>query len=165
MRSRQATVTQYDFVGEPRGEVLDHLISAAIDACDRFTVELSGMLLDDRAMQVLRAFEPFLMSCVETSETPGSILAPGDTIKLCTYRLNAASAAVIRASARRLYDWVEPSLPQCLCFLRGSEPWLINLAADAEGCLLLSPEEAAAVRAAVPGLRIRQPRSRDISER
>lgn len=154
-------MTQYDFVREPRGEVLDQLIAAAVEACDRFTVERCRMVLDDRATQVFQRFEPFLIGCEETSETTGSTLWPGDTTTLCTYRLNADSAAVIRSSARGLYDWLEPDLPQCLCFLRGSEAWLINLAADRAGSLLLSPSEAQALQAAIPGLAIRQPAPRD----
>lgn len=151
-------MTQYDFVREPRGEVLDQLITAAVVACDRFTIERSGMELNVRATEVLREFEPYLISCEETSETTRTILWPGDTTTLCTYRLNVDSAAVIRAATRRLYDWLEPDLPQCLCFLRGSEPWLVNLAADREGSLLLSPGEAQGLRAAIPGLKIRPPR-------
>lgn len=158
-------MNQYDFIREPRDEVLDQLISAAVEVCDSFTVELSGMVLDDRATDVLQKFEPYLIGCEETSQTPGSILPPGDTLTLCTYHLNAGSAEIIRRSARRLYDWAEPDLPQCLCFLRGSEPWLINLAADDEGCLLLTPGEADALRAAIPGLQIRQPAPRDIGAR
>lgn len=156
---------QYDFVREPRGEVLDQLISAAVNVCDRFTVELSGMALHDRAADILHEFEPHLIGCEETSRTHGSLLPPGNTVTLCTYHLNEDSAEVIRRSARRLYDWVEPNLPQCLCFLRGSEPWLINLAADDQGCLLLTPSEADALRAAIPALKIRQPAPRDIGAR
>jgi hypothetical protein len=154
-------VTQFDFVREPRGEVLDGLIGEAVRVCDQFTVELSGMELDDQAKLVLERVEPFLVGCEKTWETPGSIMLPEDAVTLCTYRLNTESAMVIRESARGLYDWVEPNLPQDLCFLRETEPWLINLAADRAGSLVLSPSEAQTLRAAIPGLMIRQPTPED----
>jgi hypothetical protein len=149
-------MTQYELVREPRGEVLDRLIAEAVGVCDRFTFERSEMVLHDRAELVLERLKPFLIGCEKKSETPGSIMLPEDAITLCTYRLDADSATVIRESARRLYDWVEPDLPQDLSFLRQSEPWLINLAADRASFLVSSPSEAQRLQAAIPGLQLRQ---------
>lgn len=152
-------MTQFELVREPRGEVLDRLIAEAVGVCDRFTVVLSGMVLGDRAELVIERLKPFLVGCEKTSETPGSIMLPADAITLCTYRLDADSAKVIREAARRLYDWVEPDLPQELCLLRQTEPWLINLAADRAAFLVTSPAEAERLRAAIPGLQLRQVRA------
>ena len=149
-------MAQYELVREPHGEVLDRLIAEAVGVCDRFTVELSGMVLGDRADLVLERIKPFLVGCETTAETPGSITLPEYAVTLCTYRLDADSATVVRESARRLYDWVEPDLPQDLCFLRQTEPWLINLAADHAAFLVTSPNEAERLRAAIPGLQLRQ---------
>lgn len=145
-------ITQYDFVREPRGEQLRGLIAAGAAICDRFTFELSGMQLSSRADAVLVALEPFLMSRVETSETPGSTLLDG-TITLCTYRLTYEPARILAGATDRLYDWAEPELPQDLCLLRGSQPWLITLAADRAASLIVTPGDARALSSG--GLKLR----------
>lgn len=117
------------------------------------------MILSDRATDLLRRLEPFLIGCEETSETTGSVLLSGDTITLCTYRLVPEAAALLRESADRLYDWAEPELPQDLCLLRGTEPWLITLATDRAASLLIPRTEAQAIRVANPGLALREART------
>jgi hypothetical protein len=153
---------QFDILREPRGQVLDQLIELAVQACDRFTVERSQMRLSPDAELVYSRLAPFLMECADVSETPGSILVPPDTITLCTYFLEPGSAAVLREATDHLYGWVEPDLPQDLCFLRGSDTWLINQAADEAACLVMTDEEADAIRIAIPGLALRNLPSRDI---
>lgn len=149
-------MAQFDIVREPRGDVLNKLIDVALEACDRFTIERSEMVMSQRGAEVFRRLQPFLLSRAEVSETPGSIYVPPDTITLCTYSLDEEAAEVIRDATDALYGWVEPDLPQDLCFLRGSAPWLINNAPDRAACLVVSDEEAEAIRRAVPGLSLRR---------
>jgi hypothetical protein len=150
--ARSRRIAQYDFVKEPRGEKLRGLIAAGAAWCDRFTFELSGMELDDRAKTVIAALEPFLLSCVETTRTPGSISL--NPVTLCTYRLTYEPARILADASDRLYDWVEPQLPQDLCFLHGNQRWLITLAADRAASLFVTPGEAAAMEAG--GLKLRR---------
>ena len=98
----------------------------------------------------------------KSPKTPGSIYVPPDTITLCTYSLDTESAAVIRDASDRLYGWLEPDLPQDLCFLRGTEPWLVNNAVDDFACLIITREEAASLRTTIPGLVLREVPSSDI---
>jgi hypothetical protein len=153
---------QFDLMREPRGDVLSKLLDVAIEACDRFTVERSDMVMSPRGAEVYRRLQPFLLSQAVVSETPGSIYVPPDTVTLRTYSLDAEAAEVIREATDKLYGWVEPDLPQDLCFLRGSAPWLVNHAADEASCLVVSDDEAAAIEKAVPGLSLQKLPSRDI---
>lgn len=153
---------QFEFAREPRGNVLHGLIRAATDACDRFTVELSGMYLSPHARDVQRKLEPFLIGCADVTMAPTGRMLAGDEVTLCTYRLVPEAATILRDAADHLYAWVEPDLPQDLCFLRGGDTWLINEASEEGAALLLTREEAEALQIKVPGLSLREVRASDI---
>ena len=104
---------------------------------------------------MLDELAPYLMSTEDTSESPASA-TPFGTFTVCTYRLTPAAAVIIRGATDGLYGWAEPTLPQDLCFMSGSGPWLITLGSDRESLLIATRAEVATIRANVPGLRLRE---------
>lgn len=150
---KEAVVPDYNVLREPRADVFRALVDAATGSCDRFLWVLSGMALKKCARVLLVRLEPFLIGCEDVAEYPGTVLMSG-TITTCTYRLDRESGSILRGAADGLYEWVEPDLPQDLCFLWGPEPWLINMASDEEAVLHASEAEVAKLRAAIPGLEL-----------
>jgi hypothetical protein len=129
-------------------------MDAATDVCDRFLFHLYGLSLAASGQRVLDELAPFLMKSEDTSVSPASA-TPFGTFTVFTYRLTPASADILRAATDRLYGWLEPALPQDLCFMRGAVPWLITLASDREALMITTAEEAASIRARVRGLKLR----------
>jgi len=138
---------------EPRGPQLRALLEVGLDYCDRFLVALTDMKRSQRAEELLASLEPFLIERRETNEYPaGSV--PWCTITVSTYRLNRASLELLLAATDRLFDWLEPELPNDLCLLRGDEAWLITMASDRVALLALDGPERLDVSQRIPGLRL-----------
>jgi len=116
------------------------------------------MPLSASGLTLLQELVPYRIGCAEVSEYPAAQLLD-ETVTVCRYSLSPDSVAVLRRAARRLYAWAEPDLPNDLCLMRGSEPWLITMAADHAASLIISPGELDRLQARVPGLAVRPSRT------
>jgi hypothetical protein len=112
------------------------------------------MNLTDHAKSVLDSSSPFLLECEETDRYPAAVL-PWGTVTICSYSLTLESARILLSATNRLFDWLEPDLPNDLCFLKGDEPWLITMASDRVALLALEQEEMDSLCRRIPGLRLK----------
>lgn len=151
--SAKSEYRDYRLGHEPRGDELEALLSRAGEYCDRFLVALSGMELSEAGNQLLERLTPFLIQREETNHYPAATL-PWGTLTVCTYRLDAQSRLILSAAAHRLFQWVEPDLPNDLCLLRGEQPWLVTMASDRVAIVTLDERQRDRLRETIPALRL-----------
>lgn len=138
---------------EPRGALLRDLLLTGLRYCDQFLVALSAMKLTEHGRAVVTALEPFLIECADKEEYPAARLLSG-TMAVCTYRLSPESVEVLLSATDRLFEWVEPDLPNDLCLLRGDQPWLVTMASDHEAVLVLEESQLEEMAALARDLRL-----------
>lgn len=146
-------MTDYLVTREPQGETLRNLISIAAERCNTFLFVLEDMALSERGTEVVARLEPMLLSREETNEYPAGTL-PWDTVTAYTYRVTPESVAIVCEATDRLFSWLQPDLPNDLCFLRNGRPWMTTMASDRELLLTLDEAEYRELRSRLRGLRL-----------
>jgi hypothetical protein len=65
--------------------------------------------------------------------------------------------SVLIEASEGLFSWTQPELPEDLClFRKDGEPWLVTIAHEKDGYLVLSPNESAALTESIPTLSLQQ---------
>jgi hypothetical protein len=143
----------YQLATEPTGRQYAHLIDVAKTYCSRFLlVERHDLSLGQRAKDVIAALDRFLLAHAEASEWPGTRLI-GHAALVREYTFDDDSAEALVAWAPRLYTWQQPDMLEDLCLLQSDRlPWLITIAHEGDGYLVLGPNAAQLLQAG--GLRI-----------
>jgi hypothetical protein len=109
--------------------------------------------LTDRGLGVLESLNPFVEQRVKSPRWPGTELVGADA-DLFYCRLDAESSQLIKSATDHLYGWCHPNLPEDLCLLRADrEPWLVTIAHEHDGYLVLSESERQNLLALLPALR------------
>jgi hypothetical protein len=144
-----------DVTREPKGREYERLLQLAVRRCKTASVVVRPTVdLASSGEQFLRSLEGHLVGVRDVSEWPGTVLH-GHSAKL--YEI-ALDDWLVDALARpgRLYAWVQPSLPEDLCFYRADgSSWLATIAHEADAYLELSAAELTELRTAIPNLSVR----------
>jgi hypothetical protein len=151
----------YDISKEPSAESYREVIMSAAEYCAAFTLVVrSSVGVDESATNLLSRLGTFLISESEESKWPGTHLLEGNAMVYKFVVCQEALDLLISASGN-LFGWLQPSLPEDLCFLRPDEsPWLVTIAHEKDGYFLLAEDEVEKLRKTVPDLRLR-PHSKD----
>lgn len=106
--------------------------------------------------RTLQTLERDLVLKSERREWPGTRL-PGGSATVYLVRLTKRSLETLCSRASRLYEWVQPRLPEDLCLMRNrSRSMLVSISHERDAYLLLSKDEQQELLSAVPNLRIRR---------
>lgn len=117
-----------------KGQTYKEFLQFAFYICDEFIlVRRYDMDFDSNALSVLEALEPFLIEMNKKSSWPGTTLFE-QTADVYTYKTVNEAQKILSASANSLFSWVQPSLPEDLCFLKKQIPWAENTAHE-EQCI------------------------------
>jgi hypothetical protein len=133
----------YGFRAEPSGPTYERLVRLAPTYCTQALLvvrdeggmsEALATVLRDLAAQSRRA-----------SSWPGTRLIGADAT-VYEAPLSPANVAILCAAGDRLYGWLQPDLPEDLCFLRADgSAWLTSIAHEGDAFLTMRPHEAADV--------------------
>jgi hypothetical protein len=130
----------YDVIDEPTGPEYDALLESALTQCSTVVLTVRPNGEEPRARAVVDELGPHR-------------LQDGATGPVFRYRLSRDTVAILKRSARGLYEWRHPGLPENLCLLRADgTPWLVSIAAERLGYLELTPFEKLLLGRAAPGL-------------
>ncbi|WP_411734975.1 leucine-rich repeat domain-containing protein [Paenibacillus sp. M2] len=154
------------FHTDPRGTAYELLIDELIQKTDRF------MLVDrkyvegdtpERVAKVLQRLEPYLVensTMEEMMMQSGAMYAEGIYY---IYRCTPESGQVLKEEANRFHDWLYPSLPDDLCFLKedGSD-YFYTVAHEHMYGMHITQEEANELMERIPGLFFDLNRQKDI---
>ncbi|MDR6717758.1 leucine-rich repeat domain-containing protein [Paenibacillus amylolyticus] len=154
------------FHTDPRGTAYELLIDELIEKTDRF------MLVDrkyvegdtpERVAKVLQRLEPYLIeksTMEEMMMQSGAMYSEGIYY---IYRCTPDSGQVLKEEANRFHDWLYPSLPDDLCFLKedGSD-YFYTVAHEHMYGMHITQEEAIELMERIPGLFFELDRQKDI---
>ena len=150
----------YDLVNEPVDETYRGLLRAAVDGCASFLfVVRAGIPVAESVHALIDALDPELISASQESEWPGTELL-GHTETVYRFTLTNEALEHLASATDRLYAWLQPDLPEDLCFLRSDgSPWLATISHERDGFLVLSQAEKAYLADLVPDLALTTQRS------
>jgi hypothetical protein len=146
MKKNTYTLTQ-----EPELDVYSKLLDYALTRCSlAYFVVRPDMALSEQGKALLRDLEPHMRNKVNANEWPGTQLVDGTAI-VHYFIYDAESAEILKKNATRLFEWVQPDLPEDLGLLRSIEnPWLITIGHESDGYFLLDDVEMADLVTSVP---------------
>jgi hypothetical protein len=133
------------------GTVYSRLIGFALRECHlALLVVRPEMGLSARGVQVVAKLKPFIYHVADVDRWPGTQLFEC-TASVHHLKFNQESLFVLQEFSTRLYQWIQPDLPEDLCLLRGpDEPWLVSITHENDSYLILSDPELAALTAEIP---------------
>ncbi|WP_413372242.1 leucine-rich repeat domain-containing protein [Paenibacillus taichungensis] len=153
------------FHTDPRGTAYEQLIDKLIEKTDRFLLVDRGRYNEDEppgVSKVLRRLQPYLIeSCTmeEMMMQSGAMYSEGIYY---IYRCTQESGQILKEEAKRFHDWLYPSLPDDLCFLKedGSD-YFFSVAHENIYGMHITQEEASELMERIPGLFFRLDRHRE----
>lgn len=111
------------------------------------------MELGAEGLKLLGRLQPYHIQTLKEDGWPGQRLF-GHYADVHYFRCAPEAAAILLEYTSGLYSWVQPRLPDDLCFMKSGEAWLINTAHEQSSYLNTGVEEAL-VRLERSGLLIR----------
>ncbi|MFC9709808.1 leucine-rich repeat domain-containing protein [Paenibacillus sp. NPDC056933] len=153
------------FHTDPRSSAYEQLIDELIEKTDRFLLVDRRRYNEDeppRVSKVLGRLQPHLIeSCTmeEMMMQSGAMYSEGIYY---IYRCTPESGQILKEEANRFHDWLYPSLPDDLCFLKqdGSD-YFFNVAHENIYGMHITQEEASDLMERIPGLFFRLDRHRE----
>ncbi|MFE4714383.1 hypothetical protein ACFRAM_26380 [Paenibacillus sp. NPDC056722] len=98
------------------------------------------MSLDPSGIELLEQLKPFLKEKKREDHWPGTRLF-GHYADIYYFHCCAEATKILLSYSSGLYSWVQPKVPDDLCFLRNGEPWLMNTAHEGNSYLDTDVEE------------------------
>lgn len=86
------------------------------------------LCLSKRINKILKDLSPYLKYSVEKSEWLGTLYCGDEIMTVYYYNTNNEAKEIIKKLSNSLHKWIQPNLPEDLCFLKEGEGWLINTA-------------------------------------
>ncbi|MEY8746272.1 leucine-rich repeat domain-containing protein [Paenibacillus tundrae] len=159
-------MTTVSLYTDPRETTYDQIIDELIEKTDRFLIVDRGYAIDDppkRVAQVLEQLEPYLIEVFTMDEAMvrerfmhNSMIdshAMYSSGSYYIYSCTPESGQVLKQEATRFGDWLYPSLPDDLCFLKedGSD-YFYTVAHEGMYGMGITEEEASELMERIPGL-------------
>ncbi|WP_338539951.1 leucine-rich repeat domain-containing protein [Paenibacillus tundrae] len=159
-------MTTVSLYTDPRETTYDQIIDELIEKTDRFLIVDRGYAIDDppkRVAQVLEQLEPYLIEVFTMDEAmvrerfmhnnkidSHAMYSSGSYY---IYSCTPESGQVLKQEATRFGDWLYPSLPDDLCFLKedGSD-YFYTVAHEGMYGMGITEEEASELMERIPGL-------------
>lgn len=150
----------YDLEAEPSLALYHGLIDFALERCPLALLVLRPALeLTEAGQEILASLDPYIVERTKSTCWPGTEIF-GAQADVFYFRLEAGSAQVLREATDHLFGWRQPDLPEDLCFLREDRtPWLVTIAHERDGYFVLNEWERRQLVHALPGLRVKSPKS------
>ena len=141
----------YTFATEPAIGVYHSLLDVALKRCPvGLVVFRPEMPLSSRGANVLERLRPFLVHEERATEWPGTRLI-GETAIVYKFVYIPESVEILKVFSTRLFDWLQPELPEDLCLLKSADvPWLVTIAHEHDAYLNLEPGELEAMAIMLP---------------
>ncbi|HEX2925871.1 MAG TPA: hypothetical protein VHP38_06385 [Ruminiclostridium sp.] len=118
----------YKLNNNPKGQDYKNLLDIAFDICDEFIlIRRQDMDFHESAIRVIKLLEPYLIEIKKSSSWPGTLLLE-QTADVFSYKTDNGAKNILLDAAQSLYSWVQPGLPEDLCFYKNQIPWMSNTA-------------------------------------
>ncbi len=144
----------YDFIQEPRSDLLKALLSEAtglVTVCG-FIVQ-GDLPSNQRAARLLAELSPYAKTSKKVSSWPGTELHGESSAVQYQYAFSQPVAELLHETVDGLYEWVAPDLPEDLHLLRQDGTVLLGcIAHERDAWLELDRDEFTQLSKQVPGL-------------
>lgn len=110
----------FDLLEDVAGESYEAFIEFLCEHSDKFYFITRKEL--DFPKEALQKFKPYIIKQYKTKEWESTITA-GPAATLYEIEINHQTIDLLKSSANKLYDWVQPELPEDLSFLKNGFPW------------------------------------------
>ncbi|WP_438449036.1 leucine-rich repeat domain-containing protein [Gorillibacterium sp. sgz5001074] len=161
---------------DPKGDAYEQVIELAIQNSKWFVLgeKIGNSLYVDRSRysSVLEALEPYLVKTIVTQDNLEEVIQLKNTYKSAAfysagtyyfYRCCEESGNLLKKMATRLSDWIYPSLPEDLCFLKeGGGDYLFSIVHEHMYGLEVTEEEAIELMDRITGLFLELKAHRDL---
>ena len=146
--------SEFALTVEPELEVYFGILDHALSTCE------SGLLVVRKEMPLTANGSEFIQlarkcspeQVKETSEWPGTRLL-GETATAHQFAYTPELVSIMKRFSHRLFQWVQPELPEDLCLLQAeNRPWLVSIAHERDAYFLLEESQFGELSAAVPSL-------------
>ncbi len=140
----------------PENKVYRDLIDLAFDICDEFILVVRrDMDISDNMDNVLEKLKPFLKEVKEQFEWPGTITLCEQPALVYYYSTDNNAKEILKQASNSLHEWLQPHLPEDLCFIKNSKPWLINTSHERLSYILTEDKEDIDRIIKIKGLKIK----------
>lgn len=110
----------WELIENPKGETYCHLIKLLCDYSDTFYFVTRKELKYNP--EILAIFEPFVIETYKTKEWANTV-TKGPAATVYVMEANHDTCKLLQQSAKSLYDWVAPNLPEDLTFIKNNFAW------------------------------------------
>lgn len=152
------------FYTDPKGEAYKRLIDFVVERTEQFVLSEMDPATENRKryVELMRKLEPFLIEqCTmeQMQRKSGSNYSEGTYY---IYRCCKDAGCVLKEAANGLYDWLQPNMPEDLCFWDANGADYLYTIAHEEMCgIRMNEEEAIQLADLIPGLFIELDSHRD----
>jgi hypothetical protein len=132
----------YQIQGEISNGEYEQLVDFINEECSSFLLVVRReVTLGPKAVSLLVKLKQNMIRSDVRSSWPGTDLEEGDAY-VTEYHLNEQSAKIIKETAPDLFHWIQPRLPEDLCFLRQDKsPMFFSSTSKRQAFLVLTDDE------------------------
>lgn len=139
----------------PKDKVYRELMDLAFEICDEFVLVVrNDMDINANVNHVLEKLEPYLTEIKEQFEWPGTRYYGEKPAQVYYYNTNKYAKEILKQVSNSLHDWVQPSLPEDLSFIKNHQPWLINTSHEYESYIVTEDKKEIDKVAQIKGLNV-----------
>lgn len=148
-------ILRYDLTQEPTGKTYGDLIDFATSICRTTLLVVRREYcnkLSTEGEKILESMKPFQIEIKRSSRWPGTELV-GHKAMIYSFQSLPELSKILKEAANSLYSWVQPPLPEDLCFLRSDNtPLLITIAHENWSSLDITDREKDELEKVTPDL-------------
>ena len=156
----------FDIASEPKDDVYRQLLAKFGQYSSAVMVVLRDpTYLTPTGTNVLNQISPWCLRTEKKSEWPGTVMK-NFSATIHTYRLSSELLIILQTVTKSLYQWVQPELPEDLCFIRpDGRPILVTIAHECDAYLDVTEPEAEDFMVMIPGLKLHRHAERASDQR
>ncbi|WP_099189849.1 stage III sporulation protein AH [Tepidibacter mesophilus] len=143
-----------NILNNPSNKEYELLIDYASKICKEFILVIrNGQKLSKEGQKVFQKLNPYLKNSSKSKKWPGTETF-GPPSSIYYYALNEETKDVLIQYANSLYSWVNPKLPEDLCFIKTDKSvWLYNVAHEKISWIENENESDLEFIKSIPGLK------------
>ena len=143
----------WELIENPTGETYLHLIKVLCGYSDTFYFVTRKELKYDQG--IIAKFEPYTIEIYKTKKWANTI-TKGPAATVYVIEANRNTCELLQQSAKALYDWVAPNLPEDLTFMKNNFAWFSCTSHEEFGGFSIRSEYYRKLLDRIPGLKIKK---------
>lgn len=129
-------------VGKTDRLIYEELLTFLIGKAEYFSLTLQLVnTIDVGGRNVINELVPYKITETISQQWPGTIIFDSEAVIL-KYRFSNVTRSILRKYSSSIFDWVQPLLPEDICFYRSDNSVILdNIAHEKSAMLYLTEDE------------------------